>query len=395
MPRHISEHIGERIAQYRKLRRLTQRELASRASISYSMLAKVEQGVKPATPAVIAAIARTLFVQTVDLTGQPYLAELRQDELDMLIQPIREALDLYDLGADPAVAPRPAGELRSAADQLCHLVRETRIKDAARTLPGLIAEATTAAHLAPSEDAWQVLASTYRTAYDITTKLGYSDLCVVALDRMAWAAERASDPVLAGIRQYLRSIVYLRSGQFDLGKRLVGVGMETLELADAGRVRDVAVGQLHLGAAMLAARSGDGDAAVTHISEAARLSEATGEAVRVHWLSFGPTNVAVHQVAALAEQFKYAEAVQVAERVRVPSDWPASRAAAHIAEVARAQLWLGRSEASLRSLQEARELAPQQMRYHPMVRETVAGLVSAHRSTPGTLTGLAHWVGIG
>ncbi|MFF2656088.1 helix-turn-helix domain-containing protein [Kitasatospora sp. NPDC058032] len=394
MPRHVSEHIGERIAHYRKLRRLTQRELASRAHISYSMLTKVEQGAKPATPAVITAVARALFVQTADLTGQPYLTELRQDELDILIQPIREALDLYDLGADPDVAPRTVDELLTNADQLCALIRETRIKEAARELPGLIAEVTTAAHVAPSEKAWQVLASTYRTAYDITTKLGYSDLCVVALDRMAWAAERASDPVLAGIRQYLRSIVYLRSGQFDLGKRLVGVGMATLDQADAGRVRDVAVGQLHLGAAMLAARSGDGDTAAGHISEAVRISERTGEAVRVNWLSFGPTNVIVHQVATLSEQYKYAEAVRVADRLRIPEDWPASRAAAHIAEVARAQLWIGRSEASLRSLQRARELAPQQMRYHPMVRETITGLVSAHRSTPGTLSSMAHWVGI-
>jgi hypothetical protein len=34
------------------------------------------------------------------------------------------------------------------------------------------------------------------------------------------------------------------------------------------------------------------------------------------------------------------------------------------------------------------------MRYHPTVRETVAGLVSARRATPGTLSNLAHWVGM-
>ncbi|MFE4975322.1 helix-turn-helix domain-containing protein [Kitasatospora sp. NPDC056651] len=394
MPRHTSEHTGERIAQYRKLRHLTQRELAARAHISYSMLTKVEQGAKPATPTVIAAVARALFVQTVDLTGQPYMTELQQDELDVLIQPIREALDLYDLGVDPEIAPRPTGELHSESEQLCARIRETRIKDAARALPALMIEATTAAHLAPSEKAWQVLASTYRTAYDVTTKLGYSDLSVVALDRMAWAAERASDPVVAGVRQYLRSLIYLRAGQYDIGKRLVGVGMGTLEHSADSRIRDVAVGQLHLGAAMLAARSGDGDTAAEHIADATRIAEVTGEATRVHWLSFGPVNVAVHQVATLAEQYRYAEAVRAADQVRIPAEWPASRASAHIAEVARAQLWIGRLEASLKSLQLARELAPQQMRYHPMVRETVAGLVSARRSMPDTLTNLAHWAGI-
>jgi hypothetical protein len=40
------------------------------------------------------------------VTGQPYAAELRADELDVLIRPIREALDVYDLGADPDITPR-------------------------------------------------------------------------------------------------------------------------------------------------------------------------------------------------------------------------------------------------------------------------------------------------
>ncbi|MFG3228098.1 helix-turn-helix domain-containing protein [Kitasatospora sp. NPDC048194] len=394
MPLNATEHTGDRIARYRKLRHLTQRALAETAGVSYSMLTKIEQGVKPASPGVLAAIARALSVQTVDLTGQPYLTELQQDELDGLIQPIREALDLYDLGADPEVAPRGVAALAAEADQLCALVRDTRLKDAARALPALMTEATTVAHTVQTDEAWRVLASTYRTAYDVTAKLGFADLCVVALDRMAWAAERASDPVLAGVRQYLRSLVYLRAGQYRMGQRLVSVGMKTLGQGAPDEIRDVATGQLHLGAAVLAARSGDGDSAAGHIAEAARLAEATGEATRVHWLSFGPTNVAVHQVATLAEQCQYAEALQAARGVAIPADWPASRVSAHLAEVARAQLWTARPDAALATLQRAREIAPQQTRYHPMVRETVAGLVSAHRSTPGTLSNLAHWVGI-
>ncbi|MFD7410606.1 helix-turn-helix domain-containing protein [Kitasatospora purpeofusca] len=394
MPPHSTEHTGDRIARYRKLRHLTQNQLAERAHISYSMLTKVEQGVKPATPAVLAAVARALSVQTIDLTGQPYLTELQADELDGLIHPIREALDLYDLGADPQIEPRSRTVLAAEADQLCALVRDTRLKDAARALPALIEEATTSVHMAPSDRSWRTLASLYRTAYDVTSKLGFPDLCVVALDRMAWAAERASDPILAGVRQYLRSLVYLRAGAYRMGQRLVTVGMNTLSEGASGWERDVTTGQLHLGAAVLAARSGDRDTAAGHIAEARRLAEVTGEASRVHWLSFGPTNVSVHAVSVLAEQDQYAEAVQAAQGLTIPDGWAVSRASAHLAEVARAQLWIGRPEASLRSLQQARELAPQQMRYHPMVRETVSGLVSARRSTPDSLSNLAHWVGI-
>lgn len=394
MPSNAPTHTGTRIARIRKLRHLTQRELAERAGISYSMLTKIEQGVKPITPVVLAALARALSVQTVELTGQPYLTELQQDELDGLIQPIREALDLYDLGVDPDIAPRSVTALAAEADQLCALVRDTRLKDAARALPALITEATSVAHEVSSTEAWRVLASTYRTAYDVTSKLGFVDLCVVALDRMGWAADRASDPVLAGVRQYLRSLVYLRGGQYRTGQRLVTVGMQMLAQADDGRVRDVVLGQMHLGAAVTAARSNDGGSAAGHIAEAARIAEGTGEATQVYWLSFGPTNVAVHEVATLSEQSMYAEALAAARGLTIPADWPASRVSAHLAELARAQLWTARPEAALSTLQRAREIAPQQTRYHPTVRETVAGLVSAHRSTPGTLSNLAHWVGM-
>jgi transcriptional regulator with XRE-family HTH domain len=394
MPHTGPEHTGARVAHFRKLRHLTQRALAERANISYSMLTKIEQGDRPAAPAVLAALARALQVAVTDLTGQPYLSELRQDQLDGLIQPIREALDVYDLGVDPEVQPRGLAELAVHAEALCAAVRETRLRDVASQLPALILEATTVAHSAPSSEAWEVLASTYRTAYDVTTKLGFPDLCAVALDRMAWASERASDPVLAGVRQYLRSLAYLRAGQYRTGERLVTVGLETLGQADAGRERDVATGQLHLGAAVIAARAQDGDRADGHLVEAGRFAELTGAAERVHWLSFGPTNVAVHRVAVLAELSQYHQAVRAAAGVEVPESWPASRRAAHLAEVARAQLCVGQTDAALRSLQQARVTAPQQTRYHPVVRDTVAGLVAARRAAPDSLTNLAAWVGV-
>lgn len=358
------------------------------------MLTKIEQGERPTSPATIAALARALQIPVAELIGQPYLSELQQDQLDGLIQPIREALDVYDLGVDPEVAPRPLNALVVHAEALCAAVRETRLRDVASELPGLITEVTSAAHTSPSAEAWTVLASTYRTAYDVTTKLGFADLCAVALDRMAWAAERASDPVLAGVRQYLRSLAYLRAGQYRTGERLVKVGMGMLQQADASRERDVAVGQLHLGAAVIAARARDSGSADGHLDAADRVAQLTGPAERVHWLSFGPTNVAAHRVSVMAELSQYQQAVSAAADVTIPESWPASRRAHHLAEVAHAQLWIGQSEAALRNLQAARAAAPQQTRYHPVVRETVAGLVAARRAAPDSLANLAVWVGI-
>ncbi|UYQ64494.1 helix-turn-helix domain-containing protein [Streptomyces peucetius] len=394
MPPHTAEHTGARIAHTRKVRRLTQRELADLSHVSYSTLTKVEQGALPASPSVIGALARALSVPVTELTGQPYLTELRQDQLDGLINPIREALNIYDLGPDPDVNPRPVQELEEHAETLCALVRATNIKQVAADLPGLIHEATTMAHTALTDRHWRLLANTYRTAYDVTTKLGFPDLCAVALDRMDWAAQRASDPVLGGMRQYLRALAYLRASDYRTGKRLVTLGMAALEQAEAGRVLDVVTGQMHLGAAVLAGREKNREAAEAHLGEAQRIAERTGPAEKVHWLSFGPTNVSVHRVSVLAELDLYPEAVQAAEDTAIPDGWPPSRVAHHQVEVARAQMWTGRTDSAFKSLLAARKLAPQQTRYHPTARETYAGLESARRRMPDSFNSYGSWLGM-
>ncbi|MFJ4622085.1 helix-turn-helix domain-containing protein [Streptomyces sp. NPDC088812] len=394
MPPYPGEHTGARIKHARKVRRLTQRELADLSHVSYSALTKVEQGVMPASPSVVAALARALSVPVSDLNGQPYVQELRQDQLDGLINPIREALNVYDLGPDPDVVPRPIEDLEADADKLCALVRATNIKQVAADLPSLIREATTVVHTAPVDRSWRLLASVYRTAYDVTTKLGFPDLCTVALDRMDWAAQRASDPVLGGMRQYLRALAYLRASDYKTGKRLIGLGMSALQQAEAGRVLDVVTGQLHLGAAVLAGRDKDKDTAEGHLGEAARIAERTGPAEKVHWLSFGPTNVGVHRVSVLAELDLYPEAVEQAQEVLIPEGWPPSRLAHHHSEVARAQMWTGRTDAAFKSLLAARKLAPQQTRYHPTVRETYTGLEAAKRQMPHDFLNFGAWLGV-
>ncbi|WP_148588909.1 helix-turn-helix transcriptional regulator [Streptomyces sp. WAC01526] len=392
MPSLHDDHTGARIAHTRKVRRLTQRELADLAHVSYSTLTKVEQGALPASPSVLGALARSLSVPVTELTGQPYLEELRQDQLDGLINPIREALNIYDLGPDPDVSPRTMEELAEHADRLCAMVRATHIKQVAAELPVLIHEATTTTHLNPTDSNWRLLASAYRTAYDVTAKLGFVDLGMVALDRMGWAAEHASDAVLSAVRQYMRGVAYLRAGDYRTGKRLVRLGMADLEQAAPGRVLDAVTGQLHLGAADLAGRDKDRDTAEGHLGEAQRIAERTGPAEKVHWLSFGPANVGVHRVSVLAELDLYPEAVQSAQEVVIPDGWPPSRLAHHHAEVARALMWAGRTDAAFKSLLKARKVAPQQTRYHPTVRETYAGLDSARRRMPDTFSNYGSWL---
>ncbi|MFF7527336.1 helix-turn-helix domain-containing protein [Streptomyces pseudovenezuelae] len=389
------EHAGRRIADLRKINSMTQVALADATSFSASLIAQVETGKKPASAAFVAACARALHVDIGVISGQPYQAELRADHLEQLIDPIREGLDWYDIGpADPQVRPRATAVLAAVADDMCAKVRAGHLRAVAELLPSVMEEATAAAYSEGTSEAWGVLGTVYRNAYDVSTKLGYQDLAAISLDRMDWAGQRASDPVLSALRQYMRALVHLRSGKYQMGGRLIEAGQRILEQAPDSTERTAMSGQLHLGSSVIAARAGDRDTAIGHLDHAHLAASRTGEVPKLRWVSFGPTNVAAHRVAALAELRDYNDAVETAHGMRIPADWPSSRTGRHLVEVANAELWTGRNDAAFKTLLKARKVAPQQTRYDFTVRETVAALVRAQRSTPDTLSNLAQWVGI-
>ncbi len=396
MPRLDDDHTGARIKEQRKLARLTQRQMAAKIPYSYSLLNQVECGAKPATLDLIAAVAHALRIDVTVLTGQPYVTELQQDRLAGLVRPIREALDLYDLGADDTIAVRPPAQLVAAADQLCADIRATHLRRAATRLPGLIAELTTAAWRAPSTELWQTLASTYRTAHDVTVKLGYYDLSSVALDRLGWAAHRASSPCLDGLRQYMRALVYFREGDYSIGQRLISSGHSILSAADVTRESVAVTGQLHLGASVIAARADDSHAVETHLAEAAGHARRVGDASDVHWLSFGPTNVALHRMSAAVEMRQYDDALAQAKKIKpmLPPTLATSRRSHFLIDQARSEMETGHTEAALASIVEARRAAPEQTRYHPGARETIKGLVHLSRRTPDALGHMAAWIGL-
>jgi len=92
----------------------------------------------------------------------------------------------------------------------------------------------------------------------------------------------------------------------------------------------VARGQLHLGASVIAARTGDRDLVEGNLAEAAQLAKRTGDDIETFWFAFGPTNVAVHRAMTHVEIGDYAEAVRVGRNLTwvqlALSDWPAHAA---------------------------------------------------------------------
>jgi transcriptional regulator with XRE-family HTH domain len=394
------DSIGSRVASARKFRGFTQRRLADLAHVSYSLLTKVESGHVPATPAFIAAVARALRVDIVELTGQPYRGTTaREDQVHATVPEIRRVLLAHDV---PTAEDGPLPELSDLAARVklaSDLRQGARYAELGDMVPDLISHLATTAHrLADGDEknrAYGLLAEAYGAADAVVYKLGYTDLSSLAVDRVCWASLRSGDQLLVGASYWLRSGSFLAGGAYAEANALLTWAREDLEplLGRADERTWSVYGSLHLKQSIVAARSKDADAAWAHIAEAKRAAMASGDN-NYYQLAFGPTNVRIHEVAVAVELDDATEAIRRAEGFEVPADIPAERSSHHYIDLARAYVWHGDRTRALECLQRARKLAPQQTRYHPMVRDALQTLARAERRSTRTLRGFAAWVGL-
>ena len=116
--------IGDRIAAARKHAGLSQVDFAPRAHVSLSLLRKVEQGQRAATPAMVAACAAALNIEVAQLTGQPYDQEGRQrDPVHALLPELRRALAYWDLPPHLDAPARSWDDLATATQQVAAMRR--------------------------------------------------------------------------------------------------------------------------------------------------------------------------------------------------------------------------------------------------------------------------------
>ncbi|HEY0692858.1 MAG TPA: helix-turn-helix transcriptional regulator [Kribbella sp.] len=395
-----SSEAGARIADLRKRRQLTQHGLAARANVSYSLLTKVESGSRPASEAFVAACARALGVDVAALTDQTPADGSADGHLGELLVRVETQLDLYDLDPDDSARPRPLDQLRAAVRQVNQVAQAAKYEQMAGLLPSLYAELHAAAHLwsgREQSEAWGLLAEAYRCAHTIGIATGYPDLSLIALSRMDWAAQNAADraPGLRAAREYLRVTAYLRKHDYDTCWNLNAAGRAHLEGTDAKTPGSlVAAGQLNLGAAVLAARTGDASATSEYLDEASHYGRLTGDDLETFWFAFGPTNVAVHRVMTLVELGNYSHAVLLGEHMEFPAGWLPTRIGHHHFDMARAYERLNLPDDAMRHLRLARQAAPGQARRHPTVRSVVADMVRSSRHPSDALTRYANWIGL-
>ncbi|MER6154809.1 helix-turn-helix transcriptional regulator [Streptomyces sp. NPDC001868] len=389
--------IGARIADVSALRGYSLRELGRRANVSPSMLSRVINGQREASPAVVSAVARALSVSISVLHGQPYVHQLQSDQLDRLTTPISSALDDWDipLGEDDP-PPRSLTDLSATVAGLEQQRARAEYIEIAHELPALLAEVN--AHVltqrpghALEQAAW-LQAELCRTVYVVGRQIGFQDLARLALSRMAVAAPRSGDPRQIAIERWDRAQLMADAARHDRGVLLVKQALKDLD-DDGQRATKAVRGALHLKGAILSSRRGDAGGADDWLEAAGEIAEETGE-TRDYGLVFGPVNVVIHGMSASSDRDRHARALEKARKVRLPDDYPKARAGHYWVDRARAETWTAKHGDAFTSLAKARHVAPQQTRYHPGVHETVSTLLRARAKAPGELLEFAGWCGV-
>lgn len=387
-----ANRVGERVASLRKLRGLTQRQLAEVSHFSTSLVKQVEQGTTPPSAAFVAGVAQALGVTPAHLYGteRPLTEEPDYGRLADL----RAAIDAWD-------DPRPEGQplTLEAIDRRLDDINRRVERAAAQTTATSYANAATELaallhHLyllaeAPGSDgerARGVLHDAYRLTATVAGKFRQADLAAVASERHIQLAPRTGDPLRVAISAFHRSAVHLRQGTYTSGLRLLDRAQADLD----GPPSDVAT-QLALRSAVLAARSGDLDRADDYVIEA-RATGAGGP--RYRGIDASPLNMAVHWCALPVEAMNGAETLRRGAETRLTDTSRPERIGHHHLDQARAWFLHGNRDRCLDELNAARRIAPFSTRHHPAVRETVLALATADRRTTESLAEFARWAGI-
>ncbi|MEU8201689.1 helix-turn-helix transcriptional regulator [Streptosporangium sp. NPDC049046] len=385
-----NEYTGQRIAKARKLRNLTQEGLAGLAHVSRSLIAKVESGVRPATPSLVAAVARACSVDPAEINGQPYRGtDERSDAVHAAIPAIRVALAYVDVAPDLGMPPRTLDELAAEVVALQKLQRSVSYAQLGALLPALLEELTVQVMELDTVRAWRLLNRAQALAGSLVRRLGYNDLAQVVVERTTVSAQRAEDPYLPHVVTLGRSRLLMTMGSWDVALKMVQRAMN--EIDQDNPVSTEVFGALHLNAAITAARAGKTADAWEHHGAATEAAARINPRDRrdPYGLQMNPGNVSIHGCAVAVELGDFDQAIRLDQGVDLSGpDNNDERRAHHEIDMARAHLWVNDNDRALKRMINAEQVAPQMTRFHPSARETVRQLVRVHRKIPEPLRAL-------
>lgn len=400
----MNASIGDRIRALREFRDITQEELSTRAGVSVDTIRKLEQGVRQsARISTLRALARALDAELDRLLGQPTVTQELSDSGGLLA--LRDALQ--DVGALPGVPVDADPEEPPAAESWIDDIRHATdlywagsYAELSSTLPLLLRDGQAVARDASGsivERVWQRLALAYQLAASLATQSGHPDWAFAAVEKQLAAAQRASDPLMAGMGVSTLSWVLLRQGRWEQAQQVAERKADELEppFRRSTSAQLAVYGNLLLAAATPAARR-DNRAEAKDLLNLAETAATRSGSVRVYGSAFSLVDVRTQQVniAMAGQENEPDEALTIAAGVDLEAITRPVHAASHRLDVAQAKYQTGDADGALETLLEVEHDQPEWIRYQTLAAATVREMLEAERRRNTPLRGLAARLGV-
>lgn len=394
--------LGRKIAFNRKRRGLSQKEFAGLLGRSEAWVSQVERGVRRIDRmTVLEKVADVLEVPIAELAAEaPLVASVAEGEPPgasrlRLVLSAAHSLKAV-LGRHDASPDVPA--LRAEVDRAWSLTHQGNYADLAELLEGLVPRlesATRSVSESERPELFRLLAVMYHTCSGALANMGEPEAAWIAVDRAVVAAERANDPLLMAAGEFRLSLVFLGARHFDQAAQVSGSAADALRpLAESGQVEAVALrGALTLQRAVAAARLNLADDAYGYLREARELGDQVGDGRNDYNTEFGPTNVALHEVAVAVDLGDAGVALRAAQTVDA-SGLSAERQTRFQIDLARAYAQRRQVADAVSALLAARELSSELVRALPMVKQLIADLLTMSQPPSEELRALAGELGV-
>jgi transcriptional regulator with XRE-family HTH domain len=395
--------VGQLIAAQRRRRGLSQAVLAGLVGRTEGWLSKVERGeIEIDRISVLLQIAEVLRVPASTL--MPGTLPEPSDVEHSAALHLRLALSGHDIlvamFSDPVqrATPEPWEDLDIELSTCWRLVHAAEYVGLGERLPRLISSLELAARdPAGGSRGFAALAEVYQVTAAAMAKLHQTDVAWIAADRAVTAAERAGDELLAAAGDFRLAHAFLQGDRLQQAWRVVEVALQALR----GRVdsddRPEAIslwGALNLAGALIACRMGDIAASEACLAAASSAAARLDGDRNDYHTEFGPTNVALHEVAVAVELGRSGEALRLAKKIDAKA-LSAERRGRFLMDVARAHAQRRQADEAVKVLEEAEALTPEQVGTHRVVYDVLQSLIRGERRRPNQpLRELARRIGV-
>lgn len=282
--------------------------------------------------------------------------------------------------------------------------QSSNYKTVGMLLPGLLRAAQGAVSSFDGTDnypALRLLTQVYQLTAATSFKLGQGELGWIAADRGIQAAEEAGDPTLIGATARRVAHALSATHQGDRAVELVLSATSRLapELPAGSPAFLSAYGMLYLKGSIAAARIGRPSVVRDLQREAMGVARRLGADHNEQWSAFGPTNVLLHRVAALADMREGGRVIEAAEHIdpEALQALPRERRANHLLNRARGYMQWGKRGEAVTAMLDADMLATEEVRCRPATRILVLSIVRSYprgAAPPAPFLTLARRLGV-